>query len=223
MGNIVHTVECTDRAFVAAMDQHGRHFRPFVSTTVSKGPEGPNPKAGTVAPKTATTGVPTAVARCKGALSLHTRILQRRSSSADWSKESIPDASYPRRPAEGSNVTTQLFVFRSSDENCFQPSLIEIHRQRSKPFFVPSFGIPDRSRSNRYKILRVTHLELNQQAINLLSVCFRWIEPGRFPTIRSRSESGKQREIAVDLMKVLFDMERFQSGAIVRRSGQNQS
>jgi len=63
--------------------EHGRHGRPSSSTTRSRGPRGPNPNDGAVDPKIATVGVPTACAKCNGALSFVTRTADRRITSAD--------------------------------------------------------------------------------------------------------------------------------------------
>src|SRR2546422_3071714 len=67
--------------------EHGRHGRPSSSTTRSRGPRGPNPNDGAVDPKIATVGVPTACAKCNGALSFVTRTTARRIASADRSEE----------------------------------------------------------------------------------------------------------------------------------------
>ena len=62
--------------------EHGRHGSPSSSTTRSRGPRGPNPNDGAVDPKIATVGVPTACAKCNGALSFVTRTAARRIASA---------------------------------------------------------------------------------------------------------------------------------------------
>src|ERR1044071_5107273 len=52
--------------------EQGRQESAGCSSDLSRGPRGPKPNAGTVGPKIATTGVPTAVARWSGAESLVT-------------------------------------------------------------------------------------------------------------------------------------------------------
>ena len=52
--------------------EQGRHDRAESCTTLSQRPVGANPSSGEVGPKIATTGVPTAWARCIGAESLVT-------------------------------------------------------------------------------------------------------------------------------------------------------
>ena len=75
------------------MRAQGRHWSVSSPSVIERGASGPNPNAGTVGPKIATVGVPTADAICSGAESFDTMTAQRRISSADPSGESRPVAS----------------------------------------------------------------------------------------------------------------------------------
>src|SRR5438477_10902849 len=87
--------------------EQGRHARPSTPTTRSRGPRGPNPKDGTVDPKIATVGVPTAWAKCNGALSFVTSTDARRIASADCRSVSLPQPFTARhRPPPPSTART---------------------------------------------------------------------------------------------------------------------
>ena len=62
--------------------EQGRQASPTSPTLTSVSRTGPNPNSGIVGPNTATTGVPIAVARCKGALSFVTSSRARAISTA---------------------------------------------------------------------------------------------------------------------------------------------
>ena len=76
---------------VHAANMAGRRGRPH-PVSRSRGPRGPNPKAGTVGPKIATVGVPTACAKCSGAESFVTNTAACSIKAADWRNVSAPHA-----------------------------------------------------------------------------------------------------------------------------------
>jgi len=72
--------------------EHGRHANPSTPNATSPDRSGPNPNSVTVGPNNDTTGVPIAVARCRGALSLVTSNVARPINAADWRSVKRPQA-----------------------------------------------------------------------------------------------------------------------------------
>ena len=92
-----HAGVMTEGAVLGAM----RRARPAPEsaascTTLLPCPSGPNPCAGVVGPNTATTGVPTPVAKCSGAESLVTSSAARAMIAADSRNDSAPAAEWAR-------------------------------------------------------------------------------------------------------------------------------
>ena len=76
--------------------EQGRQRRPACPSARLRASVGPKPCSGTVGPKIATTGVPTAVARCNGAESLVTSVRARPITAAEARRPSAPAALHAR-------------------------------------------------------------------------------------------------------------------------------
>ena len=175
--------------------------------TRSLGPRGANPNDGTVAPKSATTGVRTPAARCAGALSLETSTRQRRISSADCSGDSSPAAfsgvsatAAAIRPHSGRSSRPPIST-RSS------PELLEHAREQNKLLLRPPLGIPDGARRKRDHGVPVesgdTRLMGEQDGVHRLTVAPEGVE-GRqqLPDRRTEAQGFQKRKVTVDFVEV---------------------
>ena len=162
---------CPSGHVIGPCEEHGRQSSAGCSTTRSPGPRGPNPKAGTVGPKTATIGVPTAVARCSGSESLVTQDRRPRYERGRRSQTQRADRAVRPRRGGGHHVR-QRRVLGTADNHD-----LSIEPRRQVGVARPALRSPDRSGSKGHKARR--HAMSAQPCVGGVSVLRREVKAHR--------------------------------------------